>query len=261
MKPHYVDEDKSSVTAGGTAADRAERLTRTMRDQSFPNVKPRDSATLILIDRAEAVPKVLLGRRHQRHRFLPGKFVFPGGRIEPADRLMATAAALNEHQVEKLMRRIKRPSAAKAAAFALAAVRETYEETGLMLGVRAASAAKVPPGHWQPFAAAGIVPDLSQIHFVARAITPPKRPLRFDSRFFTADVSAVARRDEGFVGPDKELVELVWLPITEARRLDMPGITAVVLEELQDRISAGMKFDHPVPLYRMLHKRFVREVL
>ena len=56
-------------------------------------------------------------------------------------------------------------------------------------------------------------------------------------------------------------MELVWLPITEARRLDMPGITAVVLEELQDRIAAGMSLDHPVPLYRMLHKRFVREIL
>jgi 8-oxo-dGTP pyrophosphatase MutT (NUDIX family) len=261
MKPRYLDEDKSAVTAGGTAADRAERLTRTIRDQSFPNVKPRDSATLILIDRAETVPKVLLGRRHERHRFLPGKFVFPGGRIEPADRLMAISAALNAHCLTKLMQRVKRPSAAKAAAFALAAVRETYEETGLMLGVPAAGPMNVPAGHWQPFAAAGIMPDLSRIHFIARAITPPKRPLRFDSRFFTADVSAIARRDEGFVGPDKELVELVWLPITQARQLDMPGITAVVLEELQDRIAAGMKVDHPVPLYRMLHKRFVREVL
>ncbi len=261
MKPQYLDEDKSSVTAGGTAADRAERLTRTMRDQSFPNVRPRDSATLILIDRTEAVPKVLLGRRHQRHRFLPGKFVFPGGRIEPADRLMAASAALDERHVAKLMRRVKRPSVAKAAAFALAAVRETYEETGLMLGVPAAGPMTAPSTHWEPFAKAGIMPDLSAVHFVARAITPPKRPLRFDSRFFTADVSAIARREDGFVGPDKELVELVWLPITEARQLDMPGITAVVLEELGDRIAAGMSFDHPVPLYRMLHKRFVREIL
>ncbi len=64
-----MGDDISSVTAGGTAADRAERLTRTIRDQTFPNLKPRDSATLILIDRAEKVPKVLLGRRHERHRF------------------------------------------------------------------------------------------------------------------------------------------------------------------------------------------------
>jgi len=259
MKAHYVDE--ANIAEAGNAADRAERLTRTMRDQSFPNVKPRDSATLILIDRDHAVPKVLLGRRHQRHRFLPGKFVFPGGRIEPSDRLMAVSAALHERHIAKLMRRMRRPSMAKSAAFALAAVRETYEETGLMLGVRQAGPIAAPPGPWEAFATAGIAPDLSAVHFVARAITPPKRPLRFDSRFFAAEVSAIARRDEGFVGPDKELVELVWLPLTEARQLDMPGITAVVLEELQDRIAAGMSLDHPVPLYRMLHRRFVREIL
>jgi 8-oxo-dGTP pyrophosphatase MutT (NUDIX family) len=255
------EDDISIVTAGGTAADRAERLTRTLRDQSFPNVKPRDSATLILIDRAEPVPKVLLGRRHERHRFLPGKFVFPGGRIEPADRLMAVSAALHERHVAKLMRRLKRPSPARAAAYALAAVRETYEETGIMLGTPSTDAITAPPGPWEAFAKAGIVPDLSQIHFIARAITPPKRPLRFDSRFFAADIAAIARREDGFVGPDKELVELVWLPMTEARQLDMPGITAVVLEELADRIAAGMSLDHPVPLYRMLHRRFVREIL
>jgi 8-oxo-dGTP pyrophosphatase MutT (NUDIX family) len=261
MKRDFVEENHSSVVAGGTLADRADRLTRTIRDQSFPNLKPRDSATLILIDRSEAVPKVLLGRRHERHRFMPGKFVFPGGRIESSDRLMAVSTALHDRHLARLMQKVERPSVAKAAAFALAAVRETYEETGLMLGVPSAGPVRTPPGAWEAFAKAAIVPDLGAIHFIARAITPPKRPLRFDSRFFAADVSAIVRRDDGFIGPDKELVELVWLPITEARRLDMPGITAVALEELQDRIAAKMSLDHPVPLYRMLHKRFVREVL
>jgi 8-oxo-dGTP pyrophosphatase MutT (NUDIX family) len=247
--------------ATGSAADRAERLTRTIRDQSFPNLKPRDAATLILIDRSESVPKVLLGRRHERHRFMPGKFVFPGGRAEPADRLMPAASPLHERDVARLMQRVRRPSAAKARAFALAAVRETYEETGLMLGVRRDEPSQVPPGEWSAFGKAGVLPDLGAIHLIARAITPPKRPLRFDSRFFAADINAVAYRADGFVGPDSELVELVWLPITEARRLDMPGITAVVLEELQDRIAAGMSHEHPVPFYRMLHKRFVREIL
>jgi 8-oxo-dGTP pyrophosphatase MutT (NUDIX family) len=246
---------------GGTAADRVDRLTRTIRDQTFPNLKPRDSATLILIDRSESVPKVLLGRRHERHRFMPGKFVFPGGRIEPADRKMAASATLHEQDVARLMSRVKRPSAAKAAGYALAAVRETYEETGLMLGARSEDPGVTPPGGWEAFAKEGVVPDLSAIHFIARAITPPKRPLRFDSRFFAADVSGVVHRAEGFVGPDAELVELVWLPITEARRLDMPGITAIALEELQDRIATGMSHDHPAPLYRMLHKKFVRQVL
>src|SRR5947208_10639254 len=109
--------DDISVTVAGTAADRAERLTRSMRDQSFPNVRPRDSATLILVDRSANIPKILLGRRNDRHRFLPGKFVFPGGRIEPADRLMAIAAALHEQHATKLMQQVRRPSLAKAAAF------------------------------------------------------------------------------------------------------------------------------------------------
>jgi 8-oxo-dGTP pyrophosphatase MutT (NUDIX family) len=256
-----VDDDISSVRAGGTAADRADRLSRAIRDLSFPTVKPRDSATLILIDRCESVPKVLLGRRHEKHRFMPGKFVFPGGRIEPSDKSMAFASALNDSHLKRLMQHVKRPSLAKAAAYALAAVRETHEETGIMLGVPSDKPIRAPSETWQPFAKAGIVPDLSKIHFIARAITPPKRPLRFDSRFFAAEVTVIARRDDGFVGPDKELVELVWMPITEASRLDMPGITAVALEELQDRIASGMSFDHPAPLYRMLHKRVVRESL
>ena len=255
------EDDISSVRAGGTAADRAERLSKVIRDLNHPTVKPRDSATLILIDRSESVPKVLLGRRHERHRFMPGKFVFPGGRIEPADGKMAFAAPLNKSHVDRLMRQVKRPSLAKAAAYALAAVRETHEETGIMLGVASDKSVAAPSESWEPFAKAGIVPDLSKIHFIARAITPPKRPLRFDSRFFAADVTAIAKREDGFVGRDKELVELVWMPITEASRLDMPGITAVALEELQDRIASGMSFDHPAPLYRMLHKKFVRVVL
>ena len=248
--------------ASGIAADRVERLTKTIRDQTFPNLKPRDSATLILIDRTESVPKVLLGRRHERHRFMPGKFVFPGGRIEPSDRADGDARrALHDRHVARLMTKVRHASATKAAGFALAAIRETYEETGLMLGVPSTAPIATPPGPWEAFAKAGIVPDLSAIHFIARAITPPKRPRRFDSRFFAADIAAIAQRADGFVGPDKELVELVWLPITEARRLDMPGITAIALEELQDRMASGMSYDHPAPLYRMLNKRFVREVL
>src|SRR5262249_34879180 len=142
---------------GGIAANRTDRLTKTIRDQTFPNLKPRDSATLILIDRSETVPKVLLGRRHERHRFMPGKFVFPGGLIEPTDRDMAILEPLNERHVTRLMTKVRHPSAAKAASFALAAVRETYEETGLMLGAPSIKAVVTPPGPWEAFAQAGIV--------------------------------------------------------------------------------------------------------
>ena len=255
------DDDTAPTALPDIMADRTTRLNEAARDQSFANVTPRDSATLILIDRAESVPKVLLGRRHERHRFLPGKFVFPGGRVERTDRWMPTLAPLNARDTERLMRQTRRPSAAKAASFALAAIRETYEETGLMLGAKASSPIAAPTGPWQAFAEAGVIPDLSRIHFVARAITPPRRPRRFDSRFFAAEVSAVAHRAEGFFGPEAELVELVWMPITKARQLDIPAITAVALEELQERILTGMSRDHPVPFYRMVHRRFVRENL
>lgn len=256
-----MSDDIESAVPGGRLIDPNEADRGPRGDETHPYLRPRDSATLILIDRSEPVPKVLLGRRHSRHKFVPGKFVFPGGRVEPSDRKMPFATSLHERHTARLLNKLKRPSAAKAVAFALAAVRETYEETGMMLGTRSAAPIAAPAGPWEAFARTQIIPDLGAIHFVARAITPTNRPRRFDSRFFAADISAVAHRAEGFVGPDAELVELVWLPITEASRLDMPRITTIVLEDLRDRIAAGMNHDHPVPFYRMVHRHPVREIL
>jgi 8-oxo-dGTP pyrophosphatase MutT (NUDIX family) len=235
-----------------------------LEDESYftlPNLRPKDAATLILIDHSGPISKVLLGKRHHGHKFMPGKYVFPGGRVEPADQHMPTARPLDRHAEQRLMRAVKRPSPAKARALALAAIRETYEETGLLLGAQARSAEAAPPGPWAAFGQAQLLPDLATIHFVARAITPPRRPKRFDTRFFAADASAIARRIDGMIGPDAELVELVWMPIAQARHLDMPAITAVVLEELEIRIAAGLAHDLPVPFYRMLHRHFVRALL
>jgi 8-oxo-dGTP pyrophosphatase MutT (NUDIX family) len=238
-----------------------ERMTKSERDQSFPDTEPRDAATLILIDRSGKEPKVLLGRRHRDHKFMPDKFVFPGGRIEPQDRTMSAANELHADAEAKLMARVKEPSKELARAFALAAIRETCEETGLLLGVKSGAPLAVSGDLWQPFAQAGVYPDLSQLHFVARAITPPRRPKRFDSRFFTADASAIAHRIEGVVSPTSELVELVWAPVSEATKLDLPTITAVVLEELAARVKAGMKHRLPVPMYFMKDDVFHRELL
>jgi 8-oxo-dGTP pyrophosphatase MutT (NUDIX family) len=238
-----------------------DRLTTTERDQSSPDSEPRDAATLMLIDRAGPKPKVLLGRRHHSHKFMPGKFVFPGGRIEPQDRAMSAASELHADAQKKLLERVATPSADYARSFPLAAVRELAEETGLLLGVKRDAAPAVPGDIWAEFAKAKVHPDLAHIHFIARAITPPKRPRRFDTRFFTADFTAVAHTIEGIVGPDSELVELVWVPIDEATKLDMPTITGVVLEELGARVAAGMAHSLPVPFYFMVDKEFRRELL
>jgi 8-oxo-dGTP pyrophosphatase MutT (NUDIX family) len=248
--------------------DRLERMTRFVnrmneveRNLTSDYVRPKDAATLILVDRSQPVPKVLLGKRHQRHKFMPGRFVFPGGRVDPVDKLMPVARPLDSHAQAHLMKRVQRASAAKAQAFALAAVRETFEETGLLLGVRSPEAVKIPDGPWAAFAEAKILPDLGTLHFIGRAITPPGRPRRFDARFFTADATAIAHRIEGVTGPDAELTELVWMSLAEAKQLDMPAVTGVMMEELDARIADGFGHDLPVPFYSMPRGRFRRELL
>jgi 8-oxo-dGTP pyrophosphatase MutT (NUDIX family) len=241
-------------------SDAVERLTAQGKG-TLPNLQPKDAATLIIIDRSEPTPKVLLGRRHDAHKFMPGKFVFPGGRVETLDRKMSAVSELDPRVEKRLEARSGRPAAGRARAFALAAVRETFEETGLMLGIKRDDAPKAPGGLWAAFAQARVHPDLTAMHFVARAITPPGRPKRFDTRFFAVDAELIAHRANGVIGPDAELVELVWIPIAETHRLGLLTITTVVLEELEARAAAGMDHDLPVPFYRMLSGRFVREML
>ena len=239
----------------------SDRMTKMERDQSFPDSVPRDAATMMLIDRSGSEPKVLLGRRHQNHKFMPGKFVFPGGRIERADADMAAATELPEVMAGKLASRPRDEQVPPARAFPLAAIRETFEETGLLLGVKADTPPSAPDAMWEGFTKAAVLPDLANVHFIARAITPPRRPKRFDTRFFTVDARSIAARLEGVVGPDSELVELVWIPIREASQLDMPTVTGVVLEELGARVAAGMGHDLPVPFYVMEDQVFRRETL
>lgn len=239
----------------------ASRMTNVERDRSFPDSEPRDAATLMLIDRSGPLPKVLLGRRHHSHKFMPGKFVFPGGRVELHDLAMPAVSELHPDTIEKLNTRVSKPTEEFARGLALAAIRETAEETGLLLGEKGNEPPQTPGEIWTEFAKACVYPDLGNLHFIARAITPPRRPKRYDTRFFTADASAVAHSIEGVVGPDSELVELTWIPIEEAATLDMPTITGVVLEELGARVAAGMAHRLPVPFYFMREQQFCRELL
>jgi 8-oxo-dGTP pyrophosphatase MutT (NUDIX family) len=228
----------------------------------FPNVAPKDAATLILLDRTGPEPKVLMGKRHERHVFMPGAYVFPGGRVDPIDRTMPVAASLDPRAEQKLLTQIKRPNAVKARALALAAVRETFEETGLLLGSKASEMPKRPDNAWAAFVDAGILPDLSTVHFVARAVTPPRRKRRYDTRFFTADASTIAHRIDGKVGAEFELVELVWLPLSEIKqRIELMAITEIVLRELNIQLEKGFSHDLPVPFFHVVHGRRVRDTL
>ncbi len=244
------------------AADLTRELFARSMAQPVTGAKPRRAATLILIDRAGPVPKVLMGKRHAGHKFMPGKFVFPGGRIEPADRRMNIAGALDAVTEQKLMRCLRRPTASAARAIALAAIRETYEETGLLIGSSDVGAPEAPPpGAWTDFAAHGIFPSLENIHFIGRAVTPPRNKLRFDAHFLAADASAIGKRVEGIVNPDSELVELVWATIADALDMGLVAITRVMLRELENRVALGMSRHLPVPCYQFSRKGWLRQEL
>jgi 8-oxo-dGTP pyrophosphatase MutT (NUDIX family) len=142
----------------------------------------------------------------------------------------------------------------------LAAVRETYEEAGLIIGVPHSGARAPADASWRRFFEQGFMPSLSPLTFFARAITPPGRPRRFDTRFFCADASAIA-----FRGPplEEELSDLVWMGIEEARSLELPPITRVILEDLGDRMRVGPLgvADAPVPYYFHKNGTFRRQLI
>lgn len=224
-------------------------------------LRPRDAATLILVDRTTALPRVLLGKRRPDMKFMPGKYVFPGGRVDKADRTVPSASELAEREATKLMVDMKGgASAAKARALALAAVRETYEEAGIIVGAPVDGHGTPADASWRRFFEQGFVPSLAPLTFFARAITPPGRPRRFDTRFFCAEATAICFRG---APPEDELSDLVWMAIEEARSLDLPPITRVILEDLGDRLRAGPlgQSDAPVPYYFHKSGTFKRQLI
>jgi 8-oxo-dGTP pyrophosphatase MutT (NUDIX family) len=227
-----------------------------------PYYRPKDAATLILVDRSATVPKVLVGRRHDKVVFMPGKFVFPGGRVDKADNRVPVAASMPKALEENLLKGSPKITPSRAKSLAIAAIREACEETGLCLGRKADGAAPKLDGAWKPFADAGLLPDPSGLFLIARAITPPGRVRRFDTRFFTADASAITHRVEGVVHADAELVELVWVEIGSKPLADLHPMTRNVLGELERRLATGpLQHGAPVPFYHFYAGKMQKDIL
>jgi 8-oxo-dGTP pyrophosphatase MutT (NUDIX family) len=204
--------------------------------------RPKDAATLILT-RGGSRPEVLMGRRAPGHVFMASKWVFPGGRIDRSDFTAAATGALSSDVARRLESELP---ARRARALALTAVRETFEETGLILGRPAPSASVAGP--WREYRQAGALPDLSVLSYIARAITPPGRARRFDARFFMAPAEALLTPEP--TAGSGELDEIAWLPRDQAHALELRVITRFVMGELAERLTQP---NRPLPFVRMVH--------
>jgi 8-oxo-dGTP pyrophosphatase MutT (NUDIX family) len=224
------------------------------------SLKPKDAATLILIDRSGKAPRVLMGKRHHGHKFMPGKYVFPGGRLDAADRAIKPLDDLCADCTRRLGQSVVKWTEGRGRALALAAIRETAEETGLLIGRLDEKGVTSKAEAWSPFVTKQIRPALSALTFVARAITPPKRPKRFDTRFFLADRKSIGAEIEGIVGPDTELVSLDWLTFDDAQQVELPNITKVVLKDIAERLKTG-EIARPAPFYYYRSGGFQRKLL
>ena len=195
----------------------------------------RPAATIVLWRAAGAGFEVLMGQRGHAAAFMPSKYAFPGGGVDPED-ATDVLPGLTADCAHRLT--LNCPADAPTpGTLVTAALRELTEETGLSLSGPAPGA----------------------LRFMFRAITPPGRPRRFDARFFLASAAGVQGDTATFADTLTELSHLHWIGLAQARALDLPFITEVVLAEVSALLNGHAQlgvpfFDNsgPVPTFRRL---------
>ena len=190
-----------------------------------------------------------MGRRPRTARFMPGVYVFPGGATEPDDRQVTPASGLTP-EVTPLLK--VGGSAARARAMAITAVRETFEETGLMLAAPGETGLAAHPV-WARWEAAGLAPALGRMDLTARAITPPRSPIRFHARFFLADDACIT----GSIGGDGELEDISWVALAETEDMPLADIQRFLVDHLR-RVLHDTAGRRPRPVFT--HRRGRRHV-
>lgn len=216
-------------------------------------VRPVDAAGLILLRGSRDAPEILLGRRHAKTAFLPDIYVVPGGRVDAEDLAPSGfAEAMHPAVAGDLAIGCRTPPIA----FLRAALRETHEETGLLVGQPGAAPGSAAGAAWSAYAAAGWAPDFAGLDFVLRAITPKDSPRRYNTRFFLGDGSRVT----GSLTGNGELLDLAWRPSGALDGLNIVDVTweliRAALRRWRDRVPIGA--DRPkLLIYRndILHLR------
>ena len=199
--------------------------------------KPRIASTLVLTTGQKSNPKILMGQRSKRHDFMPSVYVFPGGRVDRVDSYAPYAGDLSA-RTERILEAAYTPR--KARAVALASLRETWEETGLMLGTSAKTTRNTNSASYDAFRQAGQLPDLGGLEVFGRAVTPPHRHKRFDAWFFVkhlGDIAPPSTQDSS------ELLNVGWFTFAEIEQLETQRATDMMLRVLRDYLAT----DRPPP--------------
>lgn len=200
-----------------------------------PPVVPRDAASLMLLRESGGTIEVLMGQRHTKSPFMPDIYVFPGGKIEIDDWSVAPSSPLDP-AVSTALRATSKCSQAKASALANAAIRETWEEVGLMLAEDAEPVKGAGP--WADFTSQGLKPDHGSLRMIGRAITPTNSPYRFHARFLAAHAS----KARGELADSHELADLGWHSLTDALKLPIIDVTECMLGRVRDLSTEGLGF-------------------
>ena len=225
-------------------------------------------------DASEGVEALLLKRVHSAG-FVPGAYVFPGGRVdvEDADPLvMSRTAGLT---LEAASARMGLSDAnPPAAAYYLAAVREAFEETGILVG-RTAGGAPFPTAATLPsvlevrdrlldeactFAEAledlGALIDDAAMEYIGHWITPIVEPRRYDARFFAA---AVAPGSEPVIHT-AEMLEAIWISPARALQRTKEGSLPMVFPTIKT-LESMVNFGTTVEVLRGFRQRSIPSVL
>jgi len=217
-------------------------------------VRPRDAATLIIVRRDGKHPRILMGQRAAGHKFMPNKFVFPGGKVDAGDGRLLPPHDLHPAVMARLS---KGCSETRARALAMAAIRETYEETGLVLGEPDTPTLQSRSPHWREFLQYDVNPRLDSLHLIARAITPPYRKRRFDARFFMGDADLIQGDVHEAPEGSGELLGIHWVTLKDAQALELPNITRMVLGEVERRLREGHAPEDKGPFVYFRHGKTV----
>lgn len=229
------------------------------REDKAPAVRPRDASTLIVVRQESKQPKILMGKRAASHKFMPNKFVFPGGRLDFVDQRLNVPYDLAAPVMHRLRKETQaRVSDNKLKGLALAAIRETFEETGLIIGRKTDTRLRSSHAGWQSYFDHGVEPPLEQLDFICRAVTPTFRTRRFDTRFFMVYDEFIHTDPETMDKASGELLDLHWLTLEEARKLDLPSITRSVIDLVEKRMQLGRaaQMKAPAPYYHMKHGKW-----